>query len=123
MKTKVAILALIILMICGCKKTKVIEPVDTGERQITLVPTVNKPSNYYWINPPQITSPNNSDGRPNGTSITVHVGDTILVRITKTSQDSIPGCKVFQEGIEQSWISYGPNLTDFSARYVVKVKI
>lgn len=120
----IKILTVILLLLSGtftaCKK-KTIEPIVISiERQITLVPTVNKASNYYWINPPQITFANNSTGRPNGTPFTANVGDTILVRITKTSQDLTPGCQVFQDGVEQIWISFGPNTTDFSARYVVQ---
>lgn len=108
-----------LLFTVSCKK-KTVEPIDTGKRQIILVPNFNSPSNYYWINPPHITYPTNSDGRPNGTSITVNVGDTILVKITKTSQNLTPGCQVFQDGVEQNWFNLGPNTTDFTALYIVK---
>lgn len=120
MKAIKIILMSLVLFTTGCKKKSVEPIIESVERQITLVPTVIKSNNYYWINPPQVTSPATSNGNANGTPFTANVGDTIVVKISKTSQDLTPGCKVFQDGVEQDWISFGPNTTDFTARYVVK---
>ena len=120
MKSIKILLMSLVLFTTGCKK-KTVEPIiESIERQITLVPTVIKSNNYYWINNLSVTSAANSNGHPDGTPFTANVGDTILVRVSKTSQDLTPGCKVFQDGVEQDWISFGPNTTDFTARYVVK---